>query len=317
MDIVWLHSLALFGLSYVLGVAASFIAKRAEIISKKFGISDFVIGFFVIGVATSMPEITVAISSAVRNVPELSLGNLLGASIVVFSLLTGLAAIFAGKLKVSRFLKDDDFILYCVVASLPTLAVVDGMLTRFDGWWLIGAYLILSYKLYRRSHVYNQHMEITKPKEHHHLGSQLVAMVLGIILLVVASIYLVNSAVSLAALMGVPAIVIGLLGLSLGTNLPEFALVIRSGKDKDSNLVLGDLMSNVLLNVPTLGLLAILRPFEISQMQSIIASAIFLAIATGMFGLLMWSKRSLTRREGLILIAIYGVYAWISVGLGT
>lgn len=317
MDIVWLHSLALFGLSYVLGVAASFVAKRAEIISKKFGVSDFVIGFFVIGVATSMPEITVAISAALKGIPELSLGNLLGASIVIFSLLIGLAAFFAGKLKINRFLKDDDFILYCLVSSLPALAVADGHLTRIDGWWLIGAYLILGYKLYRRSHVYDKHMPLDRAHKHHHMGSQLAAMVLGIVLLVVASTYLVNSAVALSAVLGIPAIVVGLLGLSLGTNLPEFAMVITSGKNKDSNLVLGDLMSNVLLNVPTLGLLAIIRPFEISQLQSIIASAVFLAIATGMFGFLMWSKRSLTRREGLILIAIYGVYAWISVGLGT
>lgn len=317
MNIVWLHALALLGLSYVLGVAASFVAKRAETISKRFGISDFIIGFFIIGVATSMPEITVAINSALQGIPELSLGNLLGASIVIFSLLLGVAAIFAGKLKISRFLKDDDFIWYCIVSSLPALAVVDGHLTRADGWWLIGAYLILGLKLYRRNHIYEKEMSIAAPHKHHHVGGQILAMVFGVAVLIVASNYLVNSAVELAGALQVPAIVIGLLALSLGTNLPELALVVTSGRGKSSNLVLGDLMSNVLLNVPTLGLLAVIRPFEINALTSIISSAIFLAIATGAFGVLMWSKRSLTGREGLALIAIYGVYAWLSVTIGS
>jgi cation:H+ antiporter len=317
VDIVWLHSLAVFGLSYVLGVSASFLAKRAEIISKKFGISDFVIGFFIIGVATSMPEITVAATSAWKGIPELSLGNLMGASIVIFSLLIGLATFFAGKLKISHFLKDDDFILYCLVSVLPALAVIDGSLTRLDGAWLIGAYLILGIKLYRRSHVYNKHMEISKPKKHHHLASQFIAMIFGVAMVIVTSTYLVNSAVALASILGVPAIVIGLLGLSIGTNLPELALVLTSGKNKDANLVMGDLMSNVLLNVPTLGLLALIHPFQINQVESIIASAVFLAVSTGVFGFLMWSKRALTRKEGFLLIFIYIVYAWISVRLGS
>jgi len=101
--------------------------------------------------------------------------------------------------------------------------------------------------------------------------------------------------------------------LSIGTNLPELTLVLTQSYRQSQNLVLGDLLSNVLLNVPTLGLLALIRPFTVLAPTSVIISAAFLVIAVAVFGILMWSKNQLTRREGVWLFIIYATYATSSV----
>ena len=63
------------------------------------------------------------------------------------------------------------------------------------------------------------------------------------------------------------------------------------------------------MNVPTLGLLALIRPFTITAFNSTAISAAFLVVSVIVFGILMWSKNMLTRREGVILFVIYIAYA--------
>jgi len=302
--------LLLFALSYALGTAASFATKSAHKIAKLFHTNDFVIGFFIVGLATSTPEITVAINSGLRNVSGLSLGNLLGASIVIMSLLAGLAAILAGKLSINRFLKNDDFLLYLAISVLPAVAVMDGHLTRLDGIWLVGAYLLFAARMYQRRNIYEPHLSIPAPKGRYtHLGREVTILIIALAVILTSAYYLVGSSLFVASALNVPPLLIGLLVLSIGTNLPELTLVLTQSYKRSQNLVLGDLLSNVLLNVPTLGLLALIRPFTITAFNSTAISAAFLVVSVIVFGILMWSKNMLTRREGVILFVIYIAYA--------
>ena len=90
-------------------------------------------------------------------------------------------------------------------------------------------------------------------------------------------------------------------------NLPEFTFVMTQSR-KDKDIVLGDLFGNVILNTPTLGLLAIISPFTISQRAAALASCAFLAALVVLFGIFMWTKKSLSRREGFLLLGFYAAY---------
>src|SRR5688572_32090079 len=99
-------------LSLVMGATAQVIVKSMRHIARHVGMSEFLVAFVVLGLATSTPEIAVAVFSATRGTPELSLGNLLGANIVVLSLLCGLAAIIAGKVSQSSFYRHNTLPLF-------------------------------------------------------------------------------------------------------------------------------------------------------------------------------------------------------------
>ncbi|OGB73267.1 hypothetical protein A3K24_00090 [candidate division Kazan bacterium RIFCSPHIGHO2_01_FULL_44_14] len=304
------HILLLLGLSCALGLAAKFATKSAHRIAKYFHTNDFVIGFFVVGVATSTPEITVAIDSALQHAPGLSLGNLLGASIVILSLLAGLAAILSGKLSINRFLRNDDFLMYLIISALPVVAIFDGQLTRLDGLWLIGAYLLFIGRMYQRRNIYEKHLALPSPNHRNsHLVIEILKLLLSLVAILVLAHYLVNSSLVVASTLSVSPLLIGLLILSIGTNLPEVTLVLTQSRKQSHNLILGDLLGNVLLNVPTLGLLALISPFAIAAPVSTNISAIFLLVSVALFGILMWSKNMLTRREGILLFIVYAVYA--------
>ena len=89
----------------------------------------------------------------------------IGASIVILSLLAGLAAILSGKLSINRFLRNDDFLMYLIISALPVVAIFDGQLTRLYGLWLIGAYLLFIGRMYQRRNIYEKHLSADKVKE--------------------------------------------------------------------------------------------------------------------------------------------------------
>jgi len=311
---VWMHFIILVALSYVMGVAAGLIAKNVRKLAEYWRTNDFIVAFLIVGLVTSTPEITVAINSALQGVPELSLGNLLGASIVLLSLMTGLAAILAGKLTINHILTNQTFFLYLGVIALPAIAISDGYLSRWDGVWLIAAYALFIAIVYRNKNLFavpTRH-KISPPKIN--LWRAAGVLVAGLASIIIAAYYVVNSALFVAEALHVSPVLVGLLVLSLGTNLPEFALVVTQARNGGKNLVLGDMMSNVGLNVPTLGLLALMSPFVIPVAGGIAISASFLVLAVALFGIFMWSKKVLTRSEGILLLITYVTYAAYSVG---
>ncbi len=315
------HLIGLLGLSYVLGTAAGLIVRSITKVAQGFRVNEFIVSFFIVGVATSTPEIMVSINSGLRGVPELSLGNLLGASIVILSLLIGLAAILSGKLSLNRLLRNDDFFVYLAIVMLPALVILDGQLTRFDGVLLIATYAMFMVRLYGHRNFYDKRMKEGR-------GSELpvikvdwkvegVNLGIGLAMILLASYYLVGSATTVAEMLGISPMIIGLLVLSIGTNLPEFALVITQSYRQGRNIVLGDLLSNVGLNVPTLGLLALISPFAIPAGSGVMVAAGFLVVAVILFGIFMWSKNVLNRVEGAVLFGIYAIYAFQSFAGGS
>jgi len=57
------------------------------------GVSPMVIGLTLVAVGTSLPELVTAVTAARKGVPELSLGNVIGANIMNITLITGVAGV--------------------------------------------------------------------------------------------------------------------------------------------------------------------------------------------------------------------------------
>ncbi len=62
-------------------------------LSRHFHLSEFITGVLLLGLATSTPELFIGISSAASGNAPLAAGNLIGATILLFALLAGFAAI--------------------------------------------------------------------------------------------------------------------------------------------------------------------------------------------------------------------------------
>jgi cation:H+ antiporter len=303
------HIAVMAAASVVMGKTARIISTAIRAIAKHWGVSHFLASFFLLGFATSLPEISVAVFSAMQKTPELSLGNLLGANIVALSLLAGIAAIIAKWVRPNELYRNRVLALFLIDAILPVYAIADGRLTRVDGIFLTVAHIVFAGHLYR-SHAASipEQPEPKIPRHIRLIGRPILSALFAATMLLGASYFLVNSALFVAASLGTPPVIIGLLLFSLGTNLPELTFILTQAKGRNKDIVLGDLFGSVMLNTPTLGLLGIIHPFSIEQHGAALVSGGFLVVLTIIFGAFMWSKRELVRREGYWLIAFYIAY---------
>lgn len=304
-------------LFFLLGKVSDFATAAIRRISERFRVNEFIASFFLLGIATSIPELAVAIFSAVHGVPELSLGNLLGANIVVLTLMVGLTALFSGKFSIHRALHKDDFLLSLLITALPIPFVLNGYVSQVEGVLMLVAYGYFLLHFFWRRRAYRRQTSAAR-----RLNSTLMQdgmlFALSVAALLVISYFLVQVSLAVAAAVGIPLLIVGLIMISLGTNVPEASFVINQASRKyakDRNIAAGILLGNVVANTPVLGLLAFLSPFAITDVRAIWVTSGFLIVVLYALWTLVLSERKLTRREGVILLLLYALFVGYQLGL--
>ncbi|MBQ7117538.1 MAG: calcium/sodium antiporter [Clostridia bacterium] len=134
-------------LFFVLGTAgivlgAEFLVGSGQTIAKGFGISEAIIGFTVIALGTSLPELVTTLTAIRKKESGLSVGNIVGANIIDLTLILPVCAIIDGKaLPVEQMNINFDFpvcIFACAVAVIPT--VIAGKFRKWQGVALLAIY---------------------------------------------------------------------------------------------------------------------------------------------------------------------------------
>jgi cation:H+ antiporter len=127
-------------------VGAQLIVFGAEQAARTLGISEVVIGLTVVAIGTSLPELAVAVTGAVKNEPDLVIGNVIGSNI--FNILGVIGT--AGLIAPYRFETEILTVHYPVMAVM-TLAVFiltynlrkhRGELGRMSGFVLLLSFVI-------------------------------------------------------------------------------------------------------------------------------------------------------------------------------
>lgn len=136
-------------LFFVLGTAsivfgAEFLVSSAQTIARGFNISETIIGFTVIALGTSLPELVTTLTAIRKKENSLSVGNIIGANIIDTTLILPLCAVINGKpLPVDRINLVFDFpvcIAACAVAIVPT--VIQGKFKKWQGYALLAIYAL-------------------------------------------------------------------------------------------------------------------------------------------------------------------------------
>lgn len=126
--------------SIVLG--AEFLVSSAKTIATGIGISETIIGFTVIALGTSLPELVTTLTAIRKKESSLSVGNVIGANVIDTTLILPLCAVINGKpLPVEKINLVFDFpvcIAACVIAVIPTL--ICGKFKKWQGIALLSVY---------------------------------------------------------------------------------------------------------------------------------------------------------------------------------
>ena len=74
-------------------IGAHFTVESASEIAKSFGISEWVIGIIMVSLGTSLPELVVSISAAVKGKVDMAIGNIIGSNMANTTVVLGAAAL--------------------------------------------------------------------------------------------------------------------------------------------------------------------------------------------------------------------------------
>jgi len=73
-------------------IGAHFTVESASAIAKSFGISEWIIGIMLISIGTSLPELAVSISAAIKGKVDMAIGNIIGSNMANTTVVLGAAA---------------------------------------------------------------------------------------------------------------------------------------------------------------------------------------------------------------------------------
>ena len=294
---------------------ADFLVTGSVSIAKKYKVSDFVIGAAIIGVGTSMPEMTVSFLGAWNGNTDVAIGNIVGSNIFnVFGIL-GLTAIFFPVTFNRANLKFD--IPFCLgVTALLSLMFFNFFqgttpkIDRIDGLVLLAAFIAFLWISFYRD---RQEKSQVAPQENNDqpippMWISLVKVIAGLALLIFSCDIFVDKAVLIAKSFGVNDAFISLTLIACGTSLPELAASIAAAIKKNTSMALGNVVGSNIFNIAlTLGLCSQVAPLSAVG----IGLTDFMVLLASVVVLYAFSKDCrINRKEGAFLFLCFVAYNW-------
>jgi cation:H+ antiporter len=260
--------------------------------------------------ATSSPELAVSSLAALSGKPEIGLGDALGSNVVNVGLILGVALLF-GALAIRRAEFRRDFVLALSVPVLTLILALDGTLSRAEGALLLTLFALWLTLVTRQAIAHRREVvaEADAPGSPARAWLFLLAGLAGLLL---AGRLFVTGASGLAVALGVHPYLIGVTVVAIGTSLPELVTVLLSRLRGHDDVGLGTLLGSNLFNgLAIVGIAATLHPIQTPPGE------VAAALGFGVLTLLLMLPRAgaLSRQRGLVLLAVYAVFVFVTVSL--
>jgi len=280
---------------------------------------EFVVAFFIMSVATSLPNFFLGVSVALQKIPQLSLGDILGGNVVDLTLAIGLAALVAKKgiPAESRAIQATS-IFTIAAAILPIIFIFDGTISRFDGVLLISFFFLYAIWLFsgkeRFTKVYDGIENFSLIRELKNFFIDLIKIIIGVAILLLATQGIILSAKFFAQNFNLSLVMVGAVVVGLGNALPETYLSFLYAKKNETWMILGNLMGSVIVATTlVLGLVALISPIHISDVSAFAIAKIFTIISALFFFFSVRTEHKITKREGFLLVFTYVLFLVVEI----
>ncbi len=301
------------------------LVKGSVSLARRLGLSDLLVSAVVVGFGTSMPEMTVSVGAALKDAPEIALGNVVGSNIAnVLLILSICALIYPMRASDPAIMRDSLMVLFTSLI-LCTITMTMGVLNFVTGlclFILLIAYIGWIYGQDRkRSKLEKQEIQQhviadTEGETDLKLGIALLYSLAGLAMLVGGATLLVDGATSIARQIGISEAVIGLTLVAVGTSLPELATGFVAAMRKHGDVIIGNILGSNIFNILSiLGVTGMIASIPLTGQIADFDIWVMLAVAIALIPIL-WSGKQVTRIEGALMLAAYiGYVAWLYMGM--
>ncbi len=317
---IWAIGQCVAGLA-LLWLASEALVEFSSRLGRRIGISSFIIGFVLVGIGTSIPELTVSSLAAAQSDLELAIGNIVGSNVANLSLALGLAALFSSGLKLNN-----PGLVRLSIVSVVSVGIfaffVQGHFSRYEGVILLALLIPVFWFLFHLAKSDTAPVDIShasaeadnplffvRKKGPISLRLIITGIATGLAGTVGGAQLLVWGTKNLADEISVETGFLGLTLVALGTSAPEIIVGIRSARKGETGILAGNLLgSNISNSLLVGGVAALLGPSTIADGQ-LTTLAVPIMVGVSVLGAaFMITGKNLTRLEALILIAV-----WVSI----
>ena len=278
-------------------------------IADHFGMPSFLVGFTLVAIGTSLPELGVVLNALNRGTQEsidLAVGGVVGSNIANVMLVLSIAMILGATSRPDKNLREDSLML--LVATGVILGAT--LLGEFPVWMGIlsivsmGAYF--GYILKTREEDSSDEEESWIPGG---MGIASIAFIGGLILVKYGSDFLIEGGEGVAISIGVPETVIGLTLVAFGTSLPELAVTITASLRGVQGVAVGNILGSNVANVMAVLSIGSMVGGGIEIAGSFMEFDIWVLVASsGLVACSILIGKGLSRPLGGIMLVGYAAY---------
>ena len=304
MDLIIQFALLILGF-VMLVKGADWFVEGASGVASKFGIPQLVIGLTIVAMGTSAPEAAVSITAALNGSAGLTIGNVLGSNILNVFIILGLTALIVPVAVQKSTLKIEMPFMIFISLVLIGLGYTKNVITRVEGVILWGLFLVyMAYLLWMAK---KGKEEVEEEHAQKKIWLLLVMTVLGAVLIVLGSDFVVDSASKIAKTFGMSERFIGLTIVAFGTSLPELVTSVTAATKGKADIAIGNIVGSNIFNILfVVGTTALITP--VAYVSSFLVDG-FVSVAAGVLLLLgVIRKMELRRPVGIIMLLSYVGY---------
>ena len=311
----------LFILSFVMLFFGGELLVRSSVsLALRMRISTLVVGMTVVSFATSSPELFVSIKSAWNGLTDprfydITFGNVIGSNIANITLVLGLTAIVFRINITKQTIKINFPVMFFTFILFGSVLYLFNEINQITGIIFVSLLIIFGWILIKRSREENKKLSEQEKEEYEKarktpLFQSILYMIVGIVLLMYGSQFLVNGVEILATDFGISERVLSVSLVAIGTSLPELATSLVAAFRKESNLAIGNLIGSNIFNVlAVLGITSIITPIKMIN-ESLFTDYLWMMISVLILGLFIYvfSKKQVSRTEGFLLLVFYIIF---------
>lgn len=306
-------------LSLLLGLAGLWFGTELTIrgavtVASRLGVSQFIVGVAILSIGSDLPELAIAIDSAIINLgsgdaSDVVVGTAIGSSLGQIGFVLGVASLFS-YLTLPRSVVFQHGSVLLGSALLLGVFGFDGTVSRTEGLALLVVYTIYFAALFgdRRSS--------TEPEgDEAGMGSvkAWLYLLIGLAIVVICAEFTVGGAIAVAAALDISETFVAVIIIGLGSSLPELSISVGAAIRKRARMSVGNLVgSNIfdtLVPVGAAALISTLR-FDANLLRFDLP---FLFVLTLMVLVFFLRKRGIQKGEAVIVLALYGGYLLLKI----
>lgn len=296
----------------VLIKGADIFVDGASSIAGNFKISKMLIGLTIVAFGTSAPEFAVSVKSLISGNGDIVLGNVIGSNILNILLILGISSLFH-FLNVKNNTVKKELPITLLITTLFAVLLSDHLFdsnitnafTRSDGIVLLLFFLVFIYYLISMA---RNKIDDDQNEKYMPIVKSIVYTIIGLICIIVGSNFVVDSASSLAAIIGISEKMISLTVIAFGTSLPELVTSVTATKKGEYDIAIGNVVGSNIFNIGMVIGLPVTIFGGISDITFNYIDLIVMLLSAFLLFIFSFKDRKISKKEGIAFLILFVIY---------